>query len=85
MASEGKAATVKPVAEPVGAPAAPQTTAELNKAQEAQAEATAAPAVASGNGVHGGQSDPVVEKDIEGLRDPAQKVGFAVACAAPRG
>jgi hypothetical protein len=74
MASEGKAApeaaTVKPVEE-----AAPATTsAELSKAQEAQAEA-AAPAVTAtnGNGVHAVKSEPM-EKDIEGLREPSQKV-----------
>ena len=88
MASEGKAAdvpaaapeaaTVKPVEE-AAAPAAPETTsAELNKAQEAKAEA--APAATNGNGVHAVQSE-TVEKDIEGLRDPSQKVRLLVACS----
>jgi hypothetical protein len=83
MASEGKAAdvpaaapeaaTVKPVEE---AAAAPATTAELDK----EAKAEAAPAATNGNGVHAVQSE-TVEKDIEGLRDPSQKVRSLVACS----
>jgi len=89
MASEGKAAdvpaaapeaaTVKAVEEAAAAPAAPETTAttaELDKAQEAQAEAAAT----NGNGVQAVQSEPV-EKDIEGLGHPSQKVRLLVACS----
>jgi hypothetical protein len=93
MASEAKAAdvpaaapeaaTVKPVEEagaaPAAAPGTAATTVELDKAKEAQAEA-AAPAATNGNGVHGVQSE-LVEKDVEGLRDPVQKVCSLAVCS----
>jgi hypothetical protein len=88
MESEGKAAdvpaaapeaaTVKAVEEAAPAPAAPETTATTAELDKAQAEA--APTATNGNGVPAVQSEPV-EKDIEGLGHPSQKVRLLVACS----
>jgi MFS family permease len=85
MASEAKAAdvpaaapeaaTVKPVEEHVAAPA---TTAVADKAPDPEA----APPAFNGNGVHAVQSE-AAEKDIEGMREPSQKVcAWSRACQA---